>query len=165
MESFVRTKNAFTMIELIFVIVILGILAAVAMPKFMSVSDDAEQASIQGVVGSLATARTMFLTKAALCGSSYGQMNAMHLMTFIRLDKNEPQTPTCDAASSYMSGHTMSSMAFRETLMKNPDADIAADNPNNGDTIRFETKTGRTITIQMAPNNGAISWSASPAYP
>ena len=35
-------KNAFTMIELIFVIVILGILAAVAVPKLVTTRDDAE---------------------------------------------------------------------------------------------------------------------------
>ncbi len=34
-------KNAFTMIELIFVIVILGILAAVAIPKLSATRDDA----------------------------------------------------------------------------------------------------------------------------
>ncbi|WP_069633020.1 type II secretion system protein [Campylobacter pinnipediorum] len=35
-------KKAFTMIELIFVIVILGILAAISIPKLMSTRDDAE---------------------------------------------------------------------------------------------------------------------------
>ena len=34
-------KNAFTMIELVFVIVVLGILAAVAVPKFAATRDDA----------------------------------------------------------------------------------------------------------------------------
>jgi len=39
-------KKAFTMIELIFVIVILGILAAVAIPKLMSTRDDAQTATL-----------------------------------------------------------------------------------------------------------------------
>jgi general secretion pathway protein G len=34
-------KKAFTMIELIFVIVILGVLSAVAIPKLMATKDDA----------------------------------------------------------------------------------------------------------------------------
>ena len=41
-----KSKNAFTMIELIFVIVILGILAAVAMPKLAATRTDAEVSKI-----------------------------------------------------------------------------------------------------------------------
>ena len=44
-------KNAFTMIELIFVIVILGILAAVAIPKFAATRDDAQVSKIAQNIG------------------------------------------------------------------------------------------------------------------
>ena len=46
-------KKAFTMIELIFVIVILGILAAVALPKFLGVANQAHEANIKSFVGTL----------------------------------------------------------------------------------------------------------------
>ncbi len=46
-------KKAFTMIELIFVIVILGILAAVALPKFIGVANQAHEANLKSFTGTL----------------------------------------------------------------------------------------------------------------
>ena len=46
-------RAGFTMIELIFVIVILGILSAVALPKFIGVADQARVGKLQSYVGTL----------------------------------------------------------------------------------------------------------------
>ena len=48
-----KSKNAFTMIELVFVIVILGILSAVAIPKLAATRSDAEAAKIRSDVAAI----------------------------------------------------------------------------------------------------------------
>jgi len=53
------SQRGFTLIELVVVIVILGILAAFAVPKFMGLEDQARIASVNAMAGSLRSAATM----------------------------------------------------------------------------------------------------------
>jgi MSHA pilin protein MshA len=52
-------QHGFTLIELILVIVILGVLAAVAVPRFIDLSSEAEVASVRAQAGALTSASSM----------------------------------------------------------------------------------------------------------
>ena len=63
-------KNAFTMIELIFVVVVIGILAGVALPKFAKSGENARLAKAIGDISAIRTSVLNERTKRLLRGST-----------------------------------------------------------------------------------------------
>ena len=75
-------KKGFTMIELIFVIVILGILASVAIPRLAGTRDDAEiSAAVANLRTLVSDANVHYVTKGTLTGAKWGGITSVPLTT------------------------------------------------------------------------------------
>ena len=63
----VRDQRGFTLIEIIMVIVLLGIIAAIAIPQYVDMKSKAQEATADGIVGSIVS--------AAAIGYAYNAVN------------------------------------------------------------------------------------------
>ncbi|MEZ9197372.1 type II secretion system protein [Shewanella sp. 10N.286.54.B9] len=63
-----QKQNGFTLIELVVVIIILGILAVTAAPKFINLQGDARASALQGMKAALQSGNSLYYSKAAIGG-------------------------------------------------------------------------------------------------
>lgn len=70
-----KRKSGFTLIELVVVIVILGILAVTAAPRFLNIQDDAREARLEGMKGAIASGLGIGYGKMAVAGLEDGYVS------------------------------------------------------------------------------------------
>jgi len=68
----IRSQRGFTIIELVIVIVILGILASVALPKYEDMRENARSAAIKGQLGAIRAAVAIQYAKTSLTTNTPG---------------------------------------------------------------------------------------------
>lgn len=107
-------QSGFTLIELVLVIVILGILAAAALPRFSDLSTQARLASINGLAGNIrgaaAIAHSTQLARNLASNASVTIEGAT-----IQLNNGYPDTATIDDMLSDYTGFTFAGGTFTLT--------------------------------------------------
>lgn len=69
-RSRIRDQGGFTLIEIVMVIVLLGVLAAIAIPKYIDLKTDAQNATADGIVASVTSSAAIGYAKSAISGTA-----------------------------------------------------------------------------------------------
>jgi MSHA pilin protein MshA len=70
LEFLMKKQQGFTLIELVVVIIILGILAVTAAPKFMNLQGDARASTVSGLEAAIKGADTLIHSKSLIAGNN-----------------------------------------------------------------------------------------------
>ncbi|MGA1840789.1 MAG: type II secretion system protein [bacterium] len=96
-----RKNQGFTLIELIMVIVVLGVLAATAVPKYFSIKTEAADASAKGITAALRGAVSVLYSQNLVGGTNGAAYNMQDVV-------NNAQVSGVDSSASATDSFTVS---------------------------------------------------------
>lgn len=147
LRSNFKQAKGFTLIELIIVIIILGILAVTAAPKFIDIQGDARKSVRLGIIAGLKSSFVMANAKAAVKGVKDGEVEING--TFITFKNGYPSL----AAAASADGTTGKGFNLLELI----DLDSVTSDKTRTDTsgpIKLSLASDCTIEITASPGVG-----------
>ena len=152
-----QKQNGFTLVELVVVIIILGILAVTAAPKFINMQSDARLSTLQGVKGAINGANVMIYAKASLDGKNKAASEIISLDSKHIVSKadSSSQTPKADTSDS---SNTRSSVPTSKPNTAVVKADIAAAPNANQVSTAYGYVKATKADLQKAADLSGDDW-------
>ena len=154
-----KRQQGFTLIELVVVIIILGILAITAAPKFINLQSDARLSALQGLKGSIQGANSLIYSKASLAG-----VEKSSTATLLDIAGTAATTDDVSTIFGYMDDTATNFSRALEISVETVTSDISTGNAastNSSDWVLFSNAGVVKFWQAGAPNTCTFTYTAA----
>ncbi len=142
-----KKQAGFTLIEMVVVIIILGILAVTAVPKFIDLQTDARESAMQGILGAVKGASNLAHAKILVDGTASGATVAIEGVTVTNTNGYPDAASVCALVD--LDGVTTDTIDCATAAGSLTISDTAAATPANCAITYTEAAAGNSPAITM----------------
>ncbi|MFO0833855.1 MAG: prepilin-type N-terminal cleavage/methylation domain-containing protein [Phycisphaerales bacterium] len=138
--------RAFTLLEVMVVIIVIGILAAIVVPRFGGVTEDAKSSALQGALGGVRSSIASFRAKAVISGTSAFPTAAQLTTVGTVVQQEIPKNPYTGLSTV----HEVSAVAAAARTVSSPDQygwNYWVDNSSTPPQCIFYANTDSATTV------------------